>query len=74
MPSVIINNLFKINELIKLSDPKFPAKTARAEDEPTIHRNLLFERKIIQIKCKYKVITEFAKKNYFLQLHEGKKE
>ncbi|KAI5742955.1 hypothetical protein M8J77_013014 [Diaphorina citri] len=73
MPSVIINNLFKINELIKLTSNDFVKQRnpTRAEDEPLLNKNILFERKIIQIKCKYQVISQFAKKNYFLQLPSG---
>ncbi|KAL1457936.1 hypothetical protein WDU94_008116 [Cyamophila willieti] len=82
MPSVIINNLFKINELVKLTNndtkaARRPGKISRHELEEddwepiAIHRNILFERKIIQIKCKYQVVQQYAKKNYFLQLREG---
>uniref|UniRef100_A0A8D8LSL2 Tubulin polyglutamylase TTLL6 n=1 Tax=Cacopsylla melanoneura TaxID=428564 RepID=A0A8D8LSL2_9HEMI len=83
MPSVLINNLFKINELIKLTynDPKAgnrsgklprPELEEEEDGEPiAITKNILFERKIIRIKSKYQVVQQFAKKNYFLELREG---
>lgn len=61
-----------MSELIQLANEGLDAKMKTLSDEPhTLNRNILFERKIIQIKCKYQVISQFAKQNYFLQLREG---
>lgn len=62
-----------MSEFVKLSNEGLELKIKTPSDDFfTLKRNLLFERKIIQIKCKYQVINQFAKHNYFLQLHEGK--